>query len=122
MKKRLLRLLRRLHLFPQNSHASYRGVTYQIGDRVIVRTNDPDLPVQAGTVHSFFDNEGAWMTAAVVIDCGMGGTTARSGVIVPYVKTVFTYVQTLPIELQWDFLAPEQHMRRENFGHPIILT
>jgi len=108
----------------------YQGHTYNIGDKVICRSNEPH-PFWVGKIVEFWDNEGKWSTAVPrVRNLKTGKVWSVLGVIKPVSKELIEKLKTMkPLE-QWNYLAPEEarytesemKIKEENFSKRFKLT
>jgi len=99
------------------------GIKYNIGDKVICRSNEPH-PLWYGKIVEFWDNEGKWQTAVPrVRNNRTGKVWGVNGVIQPYTEELMSKLRKMkPLE-QWNSLVPEdvryteEEMKRkeENF-------
>jgi hypothetical protein len=84
----------------------YQGTVFNIGDKVICRSNEPH-PLWVGEIVEFWDNEGKWETATPrVKNDRTGKVWGVNGVIKPYSKELMSILKPLkPLE-QWNSLVP----------------
>jgi hypothetical protein len=99
---------------------SIRGEWFNIGDKVLCRSNEPnDLIV--GEIVEFWDNEGKWTEAVPMVhDIKSNKTYTCFGIVKKYSDELLTNLNTMkPLE-QWNFLVeepyrytPEQILKKE---------
>lgn len=81
--------------------------TFNLGDRVICRSNECD-PLWDGHIVEFWDNDGKWITAIPQVKNKDGKIFGVMGVIKPYSEELLNELKDLkPLE-QWNYLVPEE--------------
>jgi len=83
-------------------------LTYNIGDKVICRSNEPE-PLLVGKIIEFWDNNGKWSTPVPQVkEERTGKVRGVMGAIRPHSHELMVILREMkPLE-QWNYLIPEE--------------
>jgi hypothetical protein len=84
------------------------GYTFNVGDKVICRTNEP-YPLLVGKIVEFWNNNGKWGKAVPVIrNISNGKKFNAHGVIKPYSEELLNTLKPMKALEQWNYLVPKE--------------
>lgn len=93
-----------------------KNFNIKIGDRVLVRSNEPEQ-LLIGTLVDYFDNDGKWTTSTPMVrDEKTNEIFNCCGVVLPYSEKLYQkLLSMLPIE-QYNWLSSPPHQLKEKYG------
>ena len=84
------------------------GYTFNLGDRVICRSNEPN-PLVIGEIVEFWDNDGKWTNCIPYIQDEKGKLWGCMGILRPYSEELMSEIENLkPLE-QWNYFVDEPY-------------